>query len=66
MKAYSIDVRERVLRSIRNRRGQTWVARELGISVGTVNRYLKLVQTRWRSLPSNRQDEIRPRSPSQA
>ena len=52
MKAYSIDVRERVLRSIRNGRGQTWVARELGISVGAVSRYLKLVQTSESLAPS--------------
>ena len=45
MKAYSIDLRERVMRSIKKGRAQTWVARELGIGLGTVKRYIKLERT---------------------
>jgi transposase len=44
MRAYSKDLRERVVRSIENGRKQTWVARELGIGLGTVKRYIKLKQ----------------------
>jgi len=39
--AYSIDLRERVIRSWENGRGQSWIAREFGISLGTVKRYIK-------------------------
>jgi transposase len=45
MKAYSIDLRERVVRSAENGRGQSWIAREFGIALGTVKRYLKRYQT---------------------
>ncbi len=45
MKAYSIDLRERVIGSIKKGRAQTWVAREMGIGLGTVKRYIKLEQT---------------------
>jgi|SRR5579859_6846819 len=39
--AYSIDLRQRVIRSWENGRGQSWIAREFGISLGTVKRYIK-------------------------
>ena len=39
--AYSIDLRERVIRSWENGRGQSWIAREFNISLGTVKRYIK-------------------------
>ena len=66
MKAYSIDLRERVLRSLKNGRQQTWVARELGIGLGTVKRYIKLEQTtgglepkpQQREQPKIRQEEL--------
>jgi transposase len=38
--AYSIDLRERVIRSWKNRRSKSWIAREFGIALGTVNRYV--------------------------
>jgi transposase len=37
--AYSIDIRERVIRSWENGRSQSWIAREFGISWGSVKRY---------------------------
>jgi len=39
--AYSNDLRERVVRSYENGRGQSWIAREFGISLGSVKRYIK-------------------------
>ncbi len=45
MKAYSVDLRERVVRSWQSGRAQTWIAREYGISSGSVKRYIKLYQT---------------------
>lgn len=39
--AYSNDLRERVIRSWENGRGQSWIAREFGISLGSVKRYIK-------------------------
>ena len=45
MKAYSIDLRERVVRSAQNGHGQSWKGREFGIALGTVKRYLKRYQT---------------------
>ncbi len=44
MKAYSSDLRERVVRSAQSGRGQSWIAREFGIALGTVKRYLKRYQ----------------------
>ena len=43
--AYSVDLRERVIRSWENGRSQSWVAREFGISLGSVNRYIKRYQS---------------------
>lgn len=43
--AYSIDLRERVIRSWENGRSQSWIAREFGISLGSVKRYIKRYQT---------------------
>ncbi len=57
MRAYSKDLRERVVRSIENGRKQTWVARELGIGLGTVKRYIKLKQTTGRLEPKPQQRE---------
>ena len=57
MKAYSIDLRERVLRSLKKGRQQTWVARELGIGLGTVKRYIKLEQTTGGLAPKAQQRE---------
>jgi transposase len=57
MKAYSLDLRERVIRSINNGRQQTWVARELGIGLGTVKRYIKLAQTTGSLAPKQQQRE---------
>src|SRR5258707_6803043 len=57
MKAYSIDLRKRVIRSIKNGRQQTWVARELGIGLGTVKRYIKLEQTTGSVEPKQQQRE---------
>ncbi|SRR5260221_6865925 len=39
--AYSIDLRERVIRSWENGRGQSWIAREFAISLGSIKRYIK-------------------------
>jgi transposase len=39
--AYSIDLRERVIRSWENGRGQSWIGREFEISLGTVKGYIK-------------------------
>jgi len=52
-----MDLRERVVRSIENGRKQTWVARELGIGLGTVKRYIKLKQTSGRLEPKPQQRE---------
>ena len=41
---YSVDLRERVIRGLENGRGQSWIAREFGISLGTVKRYLRRYQ----------------------
>lgn len=38
--AYSNDLRERVIRSWENGRRQSWIAREFGISLGSVKRYI--------------------------
>jgi transposase len=43
--AYSVDLRERVIRSWENGRGQSWIAQEFGISLGSVKRYIKRYQT---------------------
>src|SRR6476646_10078838 len=42
--AYSHDLRERVVRSYENGCGQSWIAREFGISLGSVKRYIKRYQ----------------------
>jgi transposase len=42
--AYSNDLRERVVRSYENGRGQSWIAREFGISLGSVKRYITRYQ----------------------
>lgn len=39
--AYSLDLRERVVRSWQNGRAKVWIAREFGIGSSTVKRYLK-------------------------
>lgn len=39
--AYSIDLRARVIRSWEKGRGQSWIAREFGISLGSVKRYVR-------------------------
>ena len=57
MKAYSIDLRERVIGSLKKGRQQTWVARELGIGLGTVKRYIKLEQSTGRLEPKRQQRE---------
>jgi transposase len=57
MRAYSLDLRERVMRSIKNGRRQTWVARELGIGLGTVKRYIKLEQRTGSLAPKQQQRE---------
>ena len=44
-KAYSVDLRERVIRSWKNGRRQSWIAREFEISLGSVKRYIKRYQT---------------------
>jgi transposase len=59
MKAYSVDLRERVVRSWQSGRAQTWIARELGISLGSVKRYLKLYQ-RTGSLKPRQQEREKP------
>jgi transposase len=38
--AYSNDLRERVVRSWENGRGKSWIAREFGISLGSVKRFI--------------------------
>ena len=38
---YSIDLRQRVIRSWQNGRGQSWIAREFGIGLSTVKRYIE-------------------------
>ena len=57
MKAYSIDLRERVIRSAQNGRGQSWIAREFGIALGTVKRYLKRYQTKGTLQPTPQRRE---------
>lgn len=42
--AYSVDLRERVIRSWENGRGQSWIGREFGISLGSVKGYIKRYQ----------------------
>lgn len=42
--AYSVDLRKRVILSWENGRKQSWIAREFGISLGSVKRYIKLYQ----------------------
>jgi transposase len=39
--AYSLDLRERVVRSRQNGRAKLWIAREFGIGISTVKRYIK-------------------------
>lgn len=39
--AYSLDLRERVVRSWQHGRAQLWIAREFGIGISTVKRYIK-------------------------
>lgn len=39
--AYSLDLRERVVRSWQNGRAKLWIAREFGIGISTVKRYIK-------------------------
>src|SRR5258708_3614748 len=43
--AYSLDLRERVIHRWENGREQSWIAREFGISLGSVKRYIKRYQT---------------------
>ncbi len=43
-RAYSVDLRERVIRSWENGRGQSWIGREFDISLGSVKRYIKRYQ----------------------
>jgi transposase len=57
MRAYSVDLRERVIGSLENGHKQTWVARELGIGLGTVKRYIKLKQTSGSLEPKSQQRE---------
>ena len=45
------------MRSINNGRQPTWVARELGIGLGTVKRYIKLEQTTGSLAPKEQQRE---------
>jgi transposase len=42
--AYSNDLRERVVRSYENGRGKSWIAREFGICLGSVKRYIARYQ----------------------
>ena len=58
MKAYSIDLRERVVKAAKEGRPQEEIAKVLAISVSTIKRYLK----EWRETTSL---EARP-IPSQA
>jgi transposase len=58
--AYSIDLRERVIRSWENGRSQCWLAREFGISLGSVKRYIKRYQTTGNVKPT-RQKRQRPK-----
>ncbi len=44
MRAYSVDLRERVVRSWEKGHGQSWIAREFGIALGSVKRYIKRYQ----------------------
>lgn len=39
--AYSLDLRERVVRSWQHGRAKLWIAREFGIGISTVKRYIK-------------------------
>jgi transposase len=41
MSGYSLDLRERVVKAVEKGHSQLWVAREFGIGIGTVKRYLK-------------------------
>ena len=43
--AYSTDLRERVVRSWENGRKKSWIAREFGISLGSVKRFIARYQT---------------------
>lgn len=42
MKAYSIDLRERVIHSWENGRGQMWIASEFEVGISTVKRWINL------------------------
>ena len=39
--AYSMDLQQRVIRSWEKGRGQSWIAREFGVSLGSVKRYIQ-------------------------
>ncbi len=39
--AYSLDLRRRVIRSLQKGRSKSWIAREFGIGLSTVKRYIK-------------------------
>jgi transposase len=55
--AYSVDLRERVIQSLENGRGQSWIAREFGISLGTVKRYIKRFQNTGKVQPTAQKRE---------
>jgi transposase len=57
MKAYSEDLRERVIGSWEKGRGQSWIAREFGISLGSVKRYIKRYQRTGSVAPTQQQRE---------
>jgi transposase len=40
-RAYSNDLRERVIRSWEHGRDKSWIAGEFGVALGTVNRYIR-------------------------
>jgi transposase len=44
MKAYSVDLRERVIKSWENGRAQRWIAREFTIGLSTIKRWIKVYQ----------------------
>lgn len=55
--AYSVDLRERVIRSWKNGRGPSWIGREFGLSLGTVKRYIKRYQNTGSVQPTRQKRE---------
>ena len=55
--AYSVDLRERVIRSWENGHGQSWIGREFGLSLGSVKHYIKRYQNTGKVQPTQQKRE---------